>query len=204
VKKEIAKNDGAEVLDGSCELFIGIVHRDGLLQFGHEARIDGFAAFLAGFEVSPERAQRGVRLVRFAERDVEGRDLCVFLMQRIEQAREMDARERPFAENLLRMLIDIDDGDSWIDRGGAGRAIPETGVERGVFEALEKIEQWSGAFTDEREVVKDEAGDRDAEADQERDAMLPPGEEQFIDAKTAAALRPFRRSIGHELLRELG
>ena len=54
MEKEIAKNDGAKVLNRFCKLFVGIVNGDGFLEFGHETRINRFAALLAGFKIRPQ------------------------------------------------------------------------------------------------------------------------------------------------------
>src|SRR6201998_1505642 len=204
VKKEIAENHGAEILDGLCELFVGVVNDDRFLQFRHQAGIDWLAAFLGRFEVGPQRAQGRRNLVRFAESDVESRDLGFVFMQRVQKMREVNARKRPLAQNFLRVLIDIYDHDARINGSGAGRTITKAGIQRRIFEALQEIENRRGTFTKEGEEIEREAGNGDGQADQERDAMLPPGEQKFVDAKTAAALGPFRRGVGHELLRATG
>src|ERR1700751_2613395 len=130
VKKEIAENHGAEILDGLCELFIGVVNGDRFLQFRHQTGIDWLAAFLPRFEVGPERAQRRGRLVRFAESDVESRDLGFVFMQRVQKMRKMNARKRPLTQNFLRTLIDIHNHNARINGSAAGRAITKAGIQR--------------------------------------------------------------------------
>src|SRR5258708_33630271 len=114
---------------------------------------------------------------------------------------KMNPRKRPLTQNLLRALIDIHNHDARIDGSTAGRPVTKASVQRGIFEALQKIENGRGTFAKEGEEVKRERGNGDGQADQERDAMLPPGQQKFIDAKTAAALGASRRSDGPGLLR---
>jgi len=72
------------------------------------------------------------------------------------------------------VLIDVHDNDSRIDGHGAARAIAETRIQRVVFQALDKIENGSSAFSDERKVVQRQRKKGDDHTDDERDAVTPP------------------------------
>jgi len=115
------------------------------------------AAFLPRFEVGPQGTQWRRRLIRLAESDVKGRDFGMPLMQHIQKMREMNTREWPLAKNLLLVLIDVHNHDARIDRRACGRTVTKSGIQRGLFQTLQKIEDRSGAFAKEGEEVKREA-----------------------------------------------
>src|SRR5277367_5487074 len=86
------------------------------------------------------------------------------------------------------MLVDIDDSDVgvwcvWVCRVRRDRAIAKTGVQRVVLETLQKSENRSGPFPQKCEVVERKRQQRDDDADQERDAVLPPRFEQLVETK---------------------
>ena len=86
------------------------------------------------------------------------------------------------------MLIDVHDDDSWINRRGARGAVPKARVQRIVFQALNKIEYRRRAFADEREIVQGQSEKCNENADDERDAVSPPRQKQFVEAKSAPPL----------------
>src|SRR5882762_201892 len=178
MQKKIAKDYRTEFLNGLCKSLIGVVGRDCFLQFGLKARVDGFTRCLARFEVRPQCAQRSGRLIRLAEGDVKGRNFGVAIVQRVEQVGEMHTGERPFAEDFLGMLIDVDNYDAWVNRCGTGRTIAKTGIERGEFQTLQEVQNGCGAVSKKGEVVERQRGNGDAQTDQKRGAVLPPGDEQ--------------------------
>jgi hypothetical protein len=87
----------------------------------------------------------------------------------------MGSGKRPLPKNFLRMLIDIHDDDSRIDGRGAARTVTETRIQRVVFQALNKIENRGGTFSDESKVIQQQRKKRDDNTDDERDAVAPPG-----------------------------
>ena len=84
------------------------------------------------------------------------------------------------------MLVDVDNNDGGINGRGGRRAVAETGVERIVLEALQEGEDRSSTFAEECEVVQRESQKRDDQADQKRDAVLPPRFEDFEERKCEA------------------
>ena len=121
-----------------------------------------------------------------AKGDVKGRDGGAVGAQCIEEVGEVGAREGPVAEDFLRMLIDINDGDDGIDGRGAGRAVAEACVQGVVLEALEGREDGSGAFAEKSDVIERERDESDDQADEERDAMFPPAFKQFDEREDSA------------------
>src|SRR5258708_30972467 len=113
----------------------------------------------------------------------------------------MHTGERPLPEDFLGMLIDVHNYDAWVNRCGTGRTIAKTGIERGEFQTLQEVQDGCGAVSKKGEVIERQGGDGDAQTDQKRGAVLPPGDEQFVDAESAAALRPFRRRVFHQRCR---
>ncbi len=113
-------------------------------------------------------------MIRFAEGHVKGDDFRAIFTEYVEHVCKMGSGKRPLSEHFLRMLIDIHDDDPRIDGRGAARAVTETGIQRVVLQALDKIENGSSAFSDESKVVQRQRKKGDDHTDDERDAVTPP------------------------------
>src|SRR6267142_1976472 len=165
VEEVVAENDRAKFANAISEVLVRIVRGREFLYFFDEFWINWFSTFLACLKFTPKSADWRGALVRFAKRNVEGRDLRVIFMQDVKQLCEVGARERPLAEDFLRVLVNIHDNDVWINRSCILRAIAEARIERIVFKTLEEIENGRGVFAEKREVVKGKRAKSDAEAD---------------------------------------
>src|SRR5713226_2006091 len=99
------------------------------------------------------------------------------------------------------MLVNVHDDDSRITGRSGGGTIPKSRFERIKFQPLEKPEDRRSLVAEESEIVDRETSERKSETDQKRDAVAPPGLEEFVEAE--AAKPPFGRGSGHADSRRL-
>ena len=133
---------------------------------------DRLAFFRALGELCGEIFERQDGLVRFAEGHVERHNARAVVVQCVHCVGEANARKRPAAEHLLRVLVDVDDGDARIDRRLAAQL--KTRIEAGKLKPLDEIENRHGPFAEKRPVVDGDRRDSHRSADGERNPVLLP------------------------------
>ncbi len=188
MKKEVSQYYRSKSLYRGGELIVRIVRCDKFLYLRRQSWINAFATIFLGLQLSPQRSYRCCALIRLAERYVECGNPCAIFSKRVQHLCKVGPGEGPFAEHLLGMLIDVHDRDSRIYGCDVSRTVAEARVERSEFEALYKIEDWSGALAKESEVIKRERAECDDKTNDERDAVAPPGLQNFVEAEEAPPL----------------
>ncbi len=119
--------------------------------------------------------------------------------QHIEQASEVGAQERPATQDFLGPLVDIHDDDAGVGVCVLARAIAEARVERVQLETLVELEDRRGPLAEKRQNAYQQRGGGEAQADPERDLVLPPGAPDGLQAAWALAIRFARYCAGRGL-----
>ena len=178
-KKEISQHHVAESLDRCAKLLVGVVFRRQRRNLCFQLGINGLARGFSLGQFFRERANRRGGLVRLVKGDVEAHHLRAVFAQNVQHGGEVRPRKRPLAQPLLRFLIDVDNYDAGIRRTIFRGPQPEARIQRIQLQPLDKNEQGTGMFADVGENVQAQRGDGDDQADQERNAVLPPGLQQL-------------------------
>src|SRR5262249_17597284 len=104
----------------------------------------------------------------------------------------MRAGERPAAENLLRVLVDINDYDVRIRFYLAGAAKTEAGVEGVEFQALNGLKNGRRGQQNERFLVDEKSENTEDDTNSKRGPVRPPEAREARDFLPKAA-RAWRR-----------
>jgi hypothetical protein len=95
-------------------------------------------------------------------------------VQRIQHLTEIFAGERPLAQNFLGALANRNEDNPRIRRRAALRPVTKTRVQRAVFKPLQKIKRRRAAVAQKCKKLDGERRQRDSQADEERNSVLPP------------------------------
>src|SRR5215813_6032183 len=114
----------------------------------------------------------------------------MIFVQNVERLCKIGPGKGPAPQYLLRLLINVYDYNSGVRLSGLKWPVAKPRIERVQLKPLSKFGDRSSDFLYKDEVVDDEGDDRNAKTEDERDAVTPPGEQEFVDAEAAAAFPP--------------
>jgi len=127
MQEKVSQHHGAKALNRGGKLFIWVVSGRQLPHFRRQHGIHLLAAVFPRFHFRPQGADRRCALIGFAEGHIKRRHFRAVLAKNVEHPGEVRPRKRPLAQHLLRMLVDVHDHDSRINRApaaGSGSACP--------------------------------------------------------------------------------